>query len=68
MEDFLYSTIPCHQLHVNFHVWTSSRLLPYALELQLVMTVPVITKKISPTQSRVQRGVRSILRNDLMAF
>ena len=33
-----------------------------------MMTVPVITKKISPTQSRVQRGVRSIQENDLMAF
>jgi hypothetical protein len=31
-------------------------------------TVPVAAKKISPTQSREQRGVRSILKNDLMAW
>ena len=68
MVSSLYLTILCHQLHGNLHVWTSSRLLPFALELQLMMIVPVVTKKISPTQSRVQRGVRSILKNDPMAF
>jgi hypothetical protein len=33
-----------------------------------MMTVPVVTKKISPTQSRVQRGVILIRENDPMAF